>query len=68
MIFKQKETIKTFINNKFVIALAKNPMHHDRSKSVDIKVHFIWEHVKIKNVKLVHAKSDSTWHDVCKRS
>ena len=35
--------VKLFIDNKSAIALSKNPVHHDRSKYLDIRFHFIRE-------------------------
>ena len=31
------------VDNKSAIALMKNPVHHDRSKHIDVKFHFIQE-------------------------
>ena len=31
------------MDNKSAIALMKNPVHHDRSKHIDMKFHFIQE-------------------------
>jgi hypothetical protein len=31
------------VDNKSALALMKNPMHHDQSKHIDIKFHFIRE-------------------------
>ena len=31
------------VDNKSAIALMKNPVHHDRSKHIDVKYHFIRE-------------------------
>jgi hypothetical protein len=31
------------VDNKSAIALMKNPVHHDRSKHIDVKFHFIRE-------------------------
>lgn len=36
-----KETTEIRCDNKFEIAIVKNPMHHGRTKHVDIKFHFI---------------------------
>ncbi|XP_066395693.1 secreted RxLR effector protein 161-like [Miscanthus floridulus] len=36
-------TPKLLVDNKSAIALMKNPVHHDRSKHIDIKFHFIRE-------------------------
>ena len=32
---------KLKVDNKSAIALMKNPVHHDRSKHIDVKFHFI---------------------------
>ena len=34
---------KLMVDNKSAIALMKNPVHHDRSKHIDVKYHFIRE-------------------------
>jgi len=34
---------KLMVDNKSAIALMKNPVHHDRSKHIDVKFHFIRE-------------------------
>jgi hypothetical protein len=34
---------KLKVENKSAIALMKNPVHHDQSKHIDVKFHFIWE-------------------------
>ena len=31
------------VDNQPTIALAKNPVLHDRSKHIDIKFHFLWD-------------------------
>ena len=36
-------TPKLKVDNKSAIALMKNPVHHDRSKHIDVKFHFIRE-------------------------
>lgn len=35
--------LKMFCNNQAVISIAKNPVHHDRTKHVQIDCHFIKE-------------------------
>jgi len=41
------------------IELAKNMVHHERSKYIDTHFHFIRDHVKKEEVKVMHA----TTHD-----
>jgi hypothetical protein len=32
------------VDNKSAISLVKNPVHHDRSKHIDVQFHVIWEY------------------------
>ena len=34
-------SVKLLMDNKSAIALSKNPVHHDRSKHIDTRFHFI---------------------------
>ena len=38
------------MDNKSAIALAKNPVHHDRSKHIDLRFHFIRDCVDEKKI------------------
>jgi hypothetical protein len=42
----QLEATEIRVDNKSAIELAKNPMHHERSKHIDVKFHSIQEHIK----------------------
>jgi hypothetical protein len=37
----QAPTVKLLVDNKSAITLSKNPVHHDRSKHIDTRFHFI---------------------------
>jgi hypothetical protein len=50
---KQSKATRIFVDNKSAIALAKNPVHHERSKHIDTRFHFIREHIKEGDVELV---------------
>ena len=39
-----------YVDNKGTIELANNPVHHKRSKHIDIKFHFIREHIQNSHV------------------
>ena len=52
------------IDNKSAIELAKNPVHHERSKHIDVRFHFIRQQVKEKNVHLRHVASRDQIADV----
>ncbi|XP_073362618.1 uncharacterized protein [Aegilops tauschii subsp. strangulata] len=45
---------KLFVDNQAAIALSKNPVHHDRSKHIDIKYHYIRDCVEKGQVKVDH--------------
>ena len=38
--------MKLFCNNKFAISIAYNPVHHDRTKHVEVDKHFIKENIE----------------------
>ena len=48
---------KLMVDNKSAIALAKNPIHHDRSKHIDVKYHFIRECVEEGQLELDHVRT-----------
>jgi len=54
--FSQKNPIEIYIDNRLAIALAKNPLYHERSKHIDTRHHFIREHMENKEVKLISYK------------
>ena len=42
----QYEATKIMVDNRLAIALAKNPIFHERSKHIDVRFHFIRDQVK----------------------
>jgi hypothetical protein len=56
--FPQENPIEIYIDNRSAIALAKNPVYHERSKHIDTCHHFIREHVKNKEVELISCKTN----------
>ena len=53
----QIDPTEIWVDNKSVIALAKNPVFHDRSKHIDTRYHFIRECVAKNEVQLKFVKS-----------
>lgn len=45
---------KLLVDNKSAIALSKNPVHHDRSKHIDVKFHFVRDCMEKKQVEIDH--------------
>jgi hypothetical protein len=51
-------------DNKSAIELAKNPMNHERSKHIELRFHFIRDHVKEGSMKLVYVASQNQVADI----
>ena len=50
-----KETpVKLLMDNMSAIALSKNPVHHDRSKHIDTRYHFLHECIEEGKVEIDH--------------
>ncbi|XP_072073935.1 uncharacterized mitochondrial protein AtMg00810-like [Arachis hypogaea] len=55
--FEQAESTKIMMDNKSAIALAKNPLFHDRSKHIETKYHFIRQCIENMHVEVQYVKS-----------
>lgn len=62
--FVQEGPTEIYVDNKSAIALAKNPVFHERSKHIDTRYHFIREHVSKNDVELVYCKSQDQVADI----
>jgi hypothetical protein len=61
---KEPDKFQLFIDNMSAIALAKNPVHHDRSKHIDIKFHFIREIMEAGQVEISHVGTQDQLADL----
>ncbi|KAL4021589.1 hypothetical protein IC575_020395 [Cucumis melo] len=52
------------VDNKSTIALAKNPVFHDRSKHIDTRFHFIRDCISRKEVQVEHVKTEDQIADI----
>ena len=52
-----KGPIEVLCDNQLAIAIAKNPVHHDRTKHVEIDRHFISEIIENNVITLKHVPS-----------
>ena len=50
--------------NKVVISIAKNPIHHDRTKHVETDCHFIKEKIEGGTIKLLYTSSSRQIADI----
>ena len=64
----QEEPIKIGVDNKSTIALAKNPVFHDRSKHIDTRFHYIRECITRKDVQIEYVKSYDQIDDIFTKS
>ena len=57
MLGRPQAKFKLFVDNQAAIALSKNPVHHDRSKHIDIKYHYIRDCVEKGQVEVDHIRT-----------
>ena len=58
-----KET-PTFCDNTSAIAITQNPVLHSRTKHIDVRFHFIRDHVKKKNVRIEYVCTEKQLADI----
>ena len=52
------------VDNMGAIQLAKNPVHHERSKHIDIKHHFVREQVENKTLEIEYVNTKDNLADI----
>jgi hypothetical protein len=60
----QEDPVEICVDNKSALALAKNPVFHERSKHIDTRYHFIRECIEKKKVKLKYVMSRDQAADI----
>ncbi|XP_050150594.1 uncharacterized mitochondrial protein AtMg00810-like [Malus sylvestris] len=60
----QEEPTEIYVDNKSAIALAKNPVFHDRSKHIDTRYHYIRECIAREDVQVEYMKSQDQVADI----
>jgi hypothetical protein len=64
-VLRTKEApVKLLMDNMSAIALSKNPVHHDRSKHIDTKYHFIRECIEEGRVEVEHVGTGDQLADI----
>ena len=58
------DSVKLYCDNQGAMALAKNPVQHQRSKHIDIKFHFVHFEVQKGVIQLVHVPSEQNLADI----
>ncbi|CAL1410462.1 unnamed protein product [Linum trigynum] len=60
----QEESTEIYVDHKSALALAKNPVFHDRSNHIDTRYHFLRECVEQKEVMLKYVKTEDQIADI----
>jgi hypothetical protein len=61
---KQEGPTMIYEDNQGAIALSENPVHHQRTKHIDIRYHFVRERVESNEVKLVYVPTEDQLADL----
>jgi hypothetical protein len=56
--------VKLLVDNKSTIVLSKNPLHHDRSKHIDMRYHFVHDCVERGEVDIDHVSTNDQLTDI----
>jgi hypothetical protein len=56
------------IDNQAAISLCKNPVHHERSKHIDVRFHYIRECVEEGMIKVQHVNTNDQLADILTKS
>ena len=51
---EEPTAVRLMVNNQSAITLTKNPIHHNQSKHIDTRYHFIKQCVEDKKIKIVY--------------
>jgi len=63
-----QNTTTIYEDNQSCMALAKNPVHHARTKHIDIQHHFVREKVELNDIELIYISSEDMVADALTKS
>ena len=64
MLGTKEMPVRLLMDNKSAIALSKNPVHHDRSKHIDTRYHYIRERIEKGKVEVDHVGTEEQLADI----
>ena len=64
MLGTRETTVKLHMDNMSAIALSRNPVHHDQSKHIDIKYHFLRQCIEEGKVEVEHVGTGDQVADI----
>ena len=68
MLGTDKQKVQLKIDNKSAINLSKNPVHHERSKYIDLRYHYIRECVEERKVEVEQVRTEDQLADILTKS
>ena len=68
MLGTKEVTVKLLMDNMSTIALSRNPVHHERSKHIDTKYHFLRECIEEGKVEVDHIGTAEQLADIFTKS
>ena len=60
----EAKEIPIFCDNTSTIAITQNPVLHSRTKHIDVRYHFIRDHVEKKNVRIEYVRTEKQIADI----
>ena len=60
----QAKEIPIFCDNTSAIAITQNPVLHSRTKHIDVRYHFIRDHVEKKSVQIEYVRTEKQIADI----
>ena len=58
------DTLEIKCDNTSAINVSKNPVHHSRTKHIDVRHHFLRDHVEKGNIMLTHCRTEEQLADI----
>ena len=56
--------VKLMVDNQCAITLRKNPVHHNRTKHINTRYHFIQQCIEDKNIEIIFIRSENQLADI----
>ena len=64
----EEKPMKLLVDNQPAITLSKNPVHHNRTKHINTRYHFIWQCVEEKRIEVAFVKTEDQLSDILTKS
>ena len=64
LLVEQTNTMELYCDSKAACDIAQNPVQHDRTKHVEVDIHFIKEKLEEEIIEMLHVRSQEQLADV----